>query len=304
MQYRSVVRGFKLSRLGLGCVQFGLDYGFHKKKTLAEVFSILDRARELGVTFLDTARDYGVSEEQIGQYHTERGVYPFTIATKLSRITKGMSVEKQVRESIEKSLTSLHLPSLDILLLHQTDPFIYSNSSFWKTMLDIKKKGLCRFFGISVYDPEPTQDLISKYADIIDVIQVPYNVFDQRFEKLFTLSKKKQVALIGRSVFLKGVIAAEDSEIPAELDGMKPFRTQLVKEAEISGRSVSELALLFSYQNSNLASTLVGVDSADELTLNVNTVNRLKLGPKTIKKLITMRVSDPFLIDPRRWRQL
>ena len=59
------------SKLVLGTVQFGLDYGINNRigqPDLTEVFKILDLARGAGIQLLDTARAYGEAEERLGTY--------------------------------------------------------------------------------------------------------------------------------------------------------------------------------------------------------------------------------------------
>ena len=59
---------YDISKFGLGTVQFGLDYGFTKRKTQDEVNSILKTAVDNDITLIDTAREYGDSEEKIGNF--------------------------------------------------------------------------------------------------------------------------------------------------------------------------------------------------------------------------------------------
>ncbi len=76
---------YKISKFGLGTVQFGLDYGFTKRKTQDEVNKILKTATDNGITLIDTAREYGDSEEKIGNF-IENYNHNFVIATKLRLI--------------------------------------------------------------------------------------------------------------------------------------------------------------------------------------------------------------------------
>ena len=59
---------FNISKFGLGTVQFGLDYGFTKRKTQDEVNDILQTAVAHDITLIDTAREYGDSEDKIGNF--------------------------------------------------------------------------------------------------------------------------------------------------------------------------------------------------------------------------------------------
>ena len=57
-------------KLGLGTVQFGIDYGISStegKCSLREVKKILKKASEIGVTILDTGPFYGTSEDVLGR---------------------------------------------------------------------------------------------------------------------------------------------------------------------------------------------------------------------------------------------
>ena len=59
----------KVSRLVLGTVQFGMNYGVantHGKPSYETVKDILRKALDNGITTLDTAAGYGDSEEVIG----------------------------------------------------------------------------------------------------------------------------------------------------------------------------------------------------------------------------------------------
>ena len=76
---------FNLSNFGLGTVQFGLDYGFTKRKTQDEVNVILKTAVDNDINLIDTAREYGDSEEKIGNFISEND-NDFVIATKLKLI--------------------------------------------------------------------------------------------------------------------------------------------------------------------------------------------------------------------------
>ncbi len=60
-----------LARLGLGTVQFGLEYGvsnFAGHPDEREVANILARAVEAGIGYIDTAPAYGNAEILVGRY--------------------------------------------------------------------------------------------------------------------------------------------------------------------------------------------------------------------------------------------
>ena len=79
-------------KIVLGTAQIGMDYGFCKNKlykSKKNIFKILDYAKKKNIDYLDTARSYNVSEQNIGKYHNQRKpINKFRVITKLSYLSK------------------------------------------------------------------------------------------------------------------------------------------------------------------------------------------------------------------------
>src|SRR3989338_433329 len=107
------------SRIGLGTVEIGLPYGIGATTLPSnqEAEHILKTAVELGVTYIDTARGYGVAEERIGNSGITKhaGV---VVGTKCAQFLKdvpdmrGAELEQKIREEIDTSRTNLQLDVL------------------------------------------------------------------------------------------------------------------------------------------------------------------------------------------------
>ena len=310
MLYRSLTKKkFKVSRLGLGTVNFGMDYGFNKAKTQDEVDQILLSCRKFGINFLDTAREYQTSEEKIGSFHRRNPGHDFLIATKLSRIPPASTenskkLAEHIHASVKLSLNFLALECIPMLQLHQTEEFLTGNEHFWKIIGDLRRQKLIGAFGISVYEVEETRRLINRYTPLIDFIQIPYNVFDQSFKVLFPLLKEKKIDVVSRSAFLKGIIAAKDADLPLELEEIKPYRRKLMELAKEFGLFPEALALLFVLGHKEIDTTIVGVNSALELQVNVKILEQTEQFKDLGNRFKNLAVTDPFLIDPRRWKDL
>ncbi len=301
----SYFRDLKISKVGLGAVQFGMDYGFTKAKTQSEVDAILTKCVECGINFIDTARGYGDSEAKIGLFLKRQERDRFIIATKLQKISDLNSDPRaHVKCSIEASLEHLKTGRIDILQLHETPERLLINPLFWEGIAEAKKAGRIVYFGVSVYTPAETMALIEKYGDHIDFIQAPYSVFDQEFETVFPLCEKRGIGVISRSVFLKGLIPAALNEIPPELDRIKKFKQLLSLLARRVGLEDTELALLFVIASKAIHSTLVGANAVDEVSMNVKVLDKLQLVPALRKELKELQIAEPFLRDPRQWSQL
>ena len=297
----------KLSNFGLGTVQFGLDYGFTKRKTQEEVNDILNVAVENDVTLIDTAREYGDSEKKIGEFINQYD-NNFIIATKLSLIDDLNNLNysflnNHIQASIEESLSDLNLDKIPILLLHQVDERLYKNDDFWACIANLKKDNQICDFGVSVYDTDFTKSIIEMHGNIIDYLQIPYNIFDKRFDCLFDEFEKYNIDVISRSTFLKGIIPSSIEDVPDELYEIIPYKVKLNEVCDKLNISTAELATLFVYYNQNISSTIFGVNSPQELETNIKTINEFEKDVLNNVDFDDLTISDSRLIDPRQWNE-
>ena len=99
-------------QLGIGTAQFGIDYGISnpKGKVLPEeVVQILNEARKLGITLLDTAYAYGDSETVLGLSLSAGHV--LNIVTKLPPLNKEHITAEDatyMESCFQESLSRLH----------------------------------------------------------------------------------------------------------------------------------------------------------------------------------------------------
>lgn len=298
---------FNISKLGLGTVQFGLDYGFTKKKTQDEVDEILSCANQHGINFIDTARSYGDSEEKIGNFISQNK-NQFVIGTKLELINPEEAGNKdilkaKIKKSLEASLSKLKLNSLDVLQIHQTASYIIENEEFWKILISLKEKKEIASIGVSVYEEEETKKLLDSYGKYIDFFQAPYNIFDRRFENLEEELKKQQIGVIGRSVFLKGIIACQISGLPEELKDLKIYKERLEAKARSLSLKPAETALLYVYKKELITCAILGVDSKKELEENLEVVQKAD-SINDLSIFDDIKVTEQRLIDPRKWTSL
>ena len=89
--------GLEVSRIGLGTVEIGLAYGLGNEGLPSEqdAISLLKTVVEMGVTYIDTARGYGLAEERIGK--SEIGKNPNIVIVLTSRRSRfGVSTNTNV----------------------------------------------------------------------------------------------------------------------------------------------------------------------------------------------------------------
>ncbi len=133
MEYRQLGRtGLELSRIGLGCGNFGgvgsAPELFGQGESETEARALMDAASAAGVNFFDTAASYGGgrSESWIGRWRAERDL-PVLLSTKVywsvhgDPADRGLSSERIVRE-LDGSLSRLGVSRVDMYLTHEPDP--------------------------------------------------------------------------------------------------------------------------------------------------------------------------------------
>ncbi len=149
MEYRNLGRsGLKVSPLCLGAMMFG------RQTEEADARAILDRAREQGVNFVDTANVYneGASEEVVGRAIAAHRNW-WVLATKLANPTdpgpngRGLS-RRHMIGAVEASLRRLATDTIDILYLHKED-HATPLTEVVHALADMVRAGKIRHIGVS-----------------------------------------------------------------------------------------------------------------------------------------------------------
>ena len=114
-----------------------------------------------------------------------------------------------LKKKIKISLKKLKVETLDGLLLHNFDFFLKNKKKLYNIfniLIGLKNEKLIKKIGISTYFPEKAHNYYEKFN--FDIIQAPYNIFDQRLSKskIYKLKKYKNIEIHTRSIFLQGVL--------------------------------------------------------------------------------------------------
>lgn len=220
-------RGPKVSTIGFGAWAIG---GMNWGKTDDEVSkNALRKAIENGVTFIDTADVYGFghSETLVREVLEEMSVKDkIVVATKAGNDfynttdenDEGYGTIKQnagydyIISAAEKSLKRLNVDALDILQLHSPDTEKLQRDEPWRALEKLKQDGKIRHVGWSVQSFGETRQafLLDEHKDLLDVIQVRYNLLEREAEKvLFKKSRKYGIGLIVRIPLLFGFLTGK-----------------------------------------------------------------------------------------------
>lgn len=261
-----------INKLCLGTVQFGMDYGINNifgKPGKKDVLNMLDRAIEQGIEYYDTAFAYGDAESLLGEYGVNR--YDVKVITKLKPNLiedDDPNTVRIVEKEIIQSLHRLKLDNLDGYLLHT--PTKFYNERIIEALQQCKHQGLIKNIGVSVYETNHALDVVK--SGLVDYIQVPYSVFDQRLDQteFFSFAKKNNVTVFGRSAFLQGLILMEEHRIPEHLVKAKEYLADFDRIIQEYGFSRIQAAFLFSVTHPGIDYIVFGVDNISQLEEDIS----------------------------------
>jgi aryl-alcohol dehydrogenase-like predicted oxidoreductase len=136
-----------------------------------------------------------------------------------------------------------------------------------------------------------------------DLVQLPYSVFDRRFEPLFPSLKKAGIEVHVRSIFLQGLVFMGPANLPPGLLGIRPKLERLLGLVEETGLPVSALCLCFALSNAGIDRVVIGVDGLPDLENNLAASARLSEIKTVYSELCSLSVDDEDLILPFNWKK-
>lgn len=289
-------------KIGLGTVQFGVDYGISNsagKVPVSEVRKILDLAKQQDVSILDTAFAYGDSEKILGSILADDGC--FSVVTKTPVFKNQVIAKNEVTElsnAFIDSLKKLQQKSIYGLLVHAAEDLLkHGGDLLWKEMCHLKEQGMVKKIGVSIYTAEQIDKILDKYP--IDLIQLPINVFDQRLLLNGYLNKLKKlnIEIHARSIFLQGVLLSKVKELP---EYFKPLHRHLQGYYEFVYKHkwiLVQAALGFVLGIKEIDTVLLGVDNEIQLREIVDVAKPLDGG-----LFRRFAIDDELFLNPSKWQ--
>ena len=284
------------SKIILGTAQFGQKYGINNETGVlnqSELDNLLRFALVNNIDILDTAVSYGNSEDRIGAFHESGN--KFKCITKICRNNILTTTEDLIKTSIEKIGCSVYG-----VLLHNIEDLI-SDIKFWEQIIELKNKGLCKKIGVSIYSPSDLE-FLKEIMPSIDIIQLPYNIFDRRFEKIIPDLKSKDIDVHSRSVFLQGLFFQSPDLLDPFFLKIKNKIKSLNILANDTNISLNHILLGYCLLNHNIQKVIIGVDTLDNLKNNLKVYDVIGKVEQIKNHLDEYSELDENIILPINWK--
>ena len=285
------------SRLALGTVQFGMNYGIANTKgqvNSEEISKILKFCEDINIKTLDTAVGYGDSEKYLGNV----GVKNFEIITKIPALPKECKdINKWISDTLNGSMSRLNVSYLDVVLFHVPNQLLDENGSLLYTGLTkLKNSGKISKIGISVYEPSDLDKILKLYK--FDIVQLPFNILDRRFEKTSWLKKLKNlgIEIHVRSIFLQGLLLMKSEDRPKYFSKWNKLLKSYDYWLAVNKISPIKACLNHVLAISEIDKIVFGVDSLLNLKEIVSSIgDNFQVGPEYLC------TDDIEIINPSLW---
>lgn len=208
----------KISPIGFGAFKIGRNEGVkypqrYDLPDAAAVDRLLNSVLDLGVSYIDTAPAYGLSEERIGQSIAHRRD-EYILSTKVGETFEdGRSTydysEHAIRSSLHRSLQRLRTEVLDLVFIHSNgdDLEILRNTDVVPTLRALRDEGLIKAIGLSGY----TAGGFKEALDWADAIMVEYHLQNRSLEPVIASAAERGTLVMVKKGLGAGRLDPEES---------------------------------------------------------------------------------------------
>ena len=282
----------------LGTASFDKNYGINKsiffKKD--EKNSLLKKCVQNKILYIDCSENYNSA---MSYFYQNKGILKkFKVIYKINIKNCSQASEKKLYIKIDNVLKKLKIKNFYCVMLHNGEVLKKKiGPKIHNFLLNLKKIKKTNKIGISTYDINATRSIINKFK--FDILQFPYNLFDQRIKTKFFLSflNKNKIEIHLRSIFLQGLFTLDQKKIPKYFDKWK----KNIREVKIISKkyniSIIDLcinhALKLNYKDKKI---IIGVKNLHQLNEIIN------LKKYKIENLQKLRVNQKKLILPYLWK--
>ena len=231
--------------------------------------SICNSVLDAGINYVDTANDYGRSEEFIGKLISHRRD-EFYLASKCGCVPGGGShvwTEENAFRGLHESLSRLKTDYLDLMQLHNPTVNECERGRLVAALNEMRDQGKVRWIGISTTLPHLPTFL---EWGVFDTFQIPYSALERQHEEWIT-----QVAEAGIGTVVRGGVAlgepGQGLGIPERWRGFSGAKLEDLQEAD---ESRTAFMLRFTLTHPSIDTIIVGTQNPAHLRENVVAVNR------------------------------
>ncbi|ONI76424.1 aldo/keto reductase [Actinosynnema sp. ALI-1.44] len=289
----------EVTRLGFGGGPLGGLFAPLDDETAA---GALAAAWDGGIRYYDTSPHYGLghSERRIGEFLRQHPRDSFTLSTKVGRLLVPQDAAGKtdpvgfhvpathrrvrdftrdgVRRSVEDSLERMGLDRIDVLYLHDAEPFFDDALRHgYPALAQLRSEGIVGAIGAGMYDTALLTTLVRE-TDVDVVMQSGrYTLLDHSaLDTFLPACEERGVSVIAASIFNSGVLAVPRPGEGAHFDydaaspDVLERANKIADVCEAHGVTLPQVAMAFPLRHPVVAGVAVGMRTAEEARHNVD----------------------------------
>lgn len=244
--------------------------------------AILNAVLDSGINFIDTANDYGRSEEYIGRFLAQRRD-EFVLATKCGCTvvykdehtddTPHVWTRENLFRGLHESLERMKTDRVDLMQLHNPSVEQVESGDLVRALEDMKAQGKVRFIGISSTEPH-----IETYIGwgVFDAFQIPYSALERKEE-----ANIQKASDAGAGVIVRGGVArGEPGAGLGNEDRWKSWNDAKLDDLLEEGETRTGFLLRFTDSHPGMSTNIVGTKNPAHLAENVKAAAQGPLAPE------------------------
>ena len=282
------------NKIVIGTANFDYRYGLKKNKlSKFNKNKIINFCINNKLRYFDTAIDYKLKKINFKK---------FKVISKIKLPKRNTSYFIQNLENIiQNELKKFNLKYFNSILIHQYNDLLKKNGKMYLNALNsLKKKGLIKKIGISIYSEKEIVRTLKIFKP--KIIQFPINIFNQNVlsKKMINFLKKKKIVIQARSIFLQGLLL-QQSLNNLDIKFNKEMKINFEKLKYFCNKNkISQLDLCVSFIKSKKFIDLItlGIENEDQIN------EFIKSSKKKIKvNYLKFDIKNKNLTDPRKWKK-
>jgi aryl-alcohol dehydrogenase-like predicted oxidoreductase len=271
--------GLEVTRLSFGAMEIrGSRIWGGRPVTEQQAETILNTVLDEGINFIDTANDYGRSEEFIGKYVAHRR-REFTLATKCGCTvvrkdeheddTPHVWTRDNLFRGLDESLRRMKTDHIDIMQLHNPPVEETEKNHLVDALKEMQQEGKVRFISISTTLPH-----LPVYLQwgVFDTFQIPYSALERDHEDWISRAAEAGIGTIIRGGVARGEFGVG---LGSEARWQK-FEEAKLDELREPGETRTAFLLRFTLSHPHANTIIVGTLYPEHLAENIAAV---KQGP-------------------------
>lgn len=279
--------GLTVTKLGYGAMEVrGSRIWGGRPVEDSEAETILNAVLDQGINFIDTANDYGRSEEYIGRFLSHRRG-EFVLATKCGCTvvrkdentddTPHVWTRDNLFRGLHESLSRMKTDYVDVMQLHNPSVEQTEEGDLIAGLQEMKQQGKVRWIGCSATHPH-----LERYIEmgVFDVFQIPYSALERQHEAAIQSAADSGAGVIVRG----GVARGEPGAGLGDQNRWAVWEAAKLDELLDEGETRTQFLLRFTNTHPGMSTNIVGTKNPQHLAENVSAAKRGPLPADTYEE--------------------